>query len=567
MSTITPSAKPESDSSEEHDAASPYTVEQIPEELLYDAPDSGPRGARWWLFNFLVPLLILVSGGLGIVVFGKKDVPVKPEESQSYAAKLARLPEVQTLPVRSLAEIGGVLDLTVDGVVVPFREVQLAAEVAGRIVFKAPECRVGAFVQEGQLLYRIDPTDYQNDIDRLTKLREQEYQAIGELVQEMVNTERSIDLAKQDVEIQEDELRRLQSLDAGFASLADLDRSKKALLQAKNALLTFQNQLDLMKQRRARLEAAEQLVQTQLELAKTNLERAEIKSPISGVIAREQAELNSFVQRGTVIVSLEDTTKAEVIVNLRTDQLYWVRQQTRVAPSSQETHTESDAASYTLPATKATVEYQVAGRDDEFYRWTGVLDRYDGIGFDTTSRTVPVRITVDQPRRVDVYTREASRTVEQSGPSALVRGMFVRVYLHVTPQQDLVVLPAVALKPGNRIWKLTPNNEAIKAEATESGEAEGIPANFRVEDWAVGRLDVLDRVRPIELVRASKADFKDGELAVDGTGKAAYWVCEVTAGSLTPGDALVVSPLPTFDSQEEYYIRAPKSAATVSSGQ
>jgi multidrug efflux pump subunit AcrA (membrane-fusion protein) len=493
-------------------------------------------------------------------LFGKTDAPVKPAESQSYAARVERLPEVNTLPVRALAEAGGALDLQVDGVVVPFREVQLAAEVAGRIVYKAPECRVGAFVEAGQLLYRIDPTDYQNEIDRLTKLREQEYQAVGELVQEMVNTERSIDLAKQDVEIQEGELRRVQSLEAGFASLADLDRSKKALLQTKNTLQNWENQLDLMRQRRARLEAAEQLVQTQLQLARTNLERSEIKSPIAGVIASEQAELNSFVQRGTVIVSIEDTTKAEVVVNLRTDQLYWVREQSRDLQEADSEALQTDAASYSLPPTKATVEYQVAGRDDEYYRWSGLLERYDGIGFDTTSRTVPVRITVDHPRRIEVFTQNASRTVEAAGPSALVRGMFVRVYLHIQPQRQLLVLPAVALKPGNRIWKLSPGSEGLQDESSETegdagADAAGPASDFRLEDWMVGKLDVLDRVRPIELVRSTEVAFHDGELAVDGTGKAAYWICEVSAAALRPADRLIVSPLPTFDSQENYFVR------------
>ena len=53
------------------------------------------------------------------------------------------------------------MTLEADGVVVPFREIELAAEVAGRIVERDERCRAGNFVTQGTLLARIDPQDYQ----------------------------------------------------------------------------------------------------------------------------------------------------------------------------------------------------------------------------------------------------------------------------------------------------------------------------------------------------------------------------------------------------------------------
>ncbi len=518
----------------------------------------------WVSFNFLLPLGILLLGVGAFFMFGKQTAPVKPPENQSLAGRISRLPEVQTLPVRSLASVGGRLNLEVDGLVVPYREVQLAAEVAGRITLKDPMCEVGAYVREGQLLFRIDPTDYQNEIDRLTKQKEQEYQAVRELDQEMVNTQRLIELAKQDVELQNRELKRLTSLGAGIASQGELDKSKKALIQSENTRVNWENQLDLMRQRRTRLEAAEQFVETQLQSARTNLERAEIRSPIAGVIVREDAELNSFVQRGQVMVTLEDTTKAEVVVNLRTDQLFWVLDQDRNSADPVDLSTPNNALNYSLPSTDATIQYSVTGRDDEVYNWSGKLERYDGIGFDSTSRTVPVRILVENPRRYEIRSDSTDRSLASTGPSALVRGMFVRVVLHVQPKRSLLVLPAVTLKPGNLVWKFSPDPDALNdvpndAESPVPTIPDEVVAEEKTEfdpsKWTVGRLEVLSRVRPIESAQLVPGETGDGPLALDGTGKASYWICEVAGGELVAGDQLIVSPLPAFDSQAVFFVR------------
>ena len=247
------------------------------------APVPDVFGPRWLFFNVLLPLGILVLGGLLFFLLGTKSVPTKPAEDQRLAARTERLPSVDTLPVRSLEAVGGRLNLKVDGEVVPFREVQVATEVSGQVVYKDEVCQVGSFVSEGQLLFRIDATDYQNEVERLTKLKEQEYQAIREMEQELVNTKRLVDVATLELELQDKEVARLKSLPNGFASQSELDQAQRSRLQSMNNKVTLENQIDLMRQRRTRLEAAEQLAETQLQMARKNLERTEIRSPISGV--------------------------------------------------------------------------------------------------------------------------------------------------------------------------------------------------------------------------------------------------------------------------------------------
>lgn len=557
---------------------------------------AGPaRSRRWLVINVVIPLLIIAGGAAAILAFGQQTPPVKPPEDMSLAARVKRLPEADTLPVRSLDAVGGKLRLEVDGVVVPYREVQLATEVAGRVVYKDPACEVGSYVEEGQLLLRIDDTDYRKEVKRLKSRKEQEYQALRELDQEMANTERLLELAEQQVQLQEREIARLESLPSGVASLAEIDAAQRARLQAVNSRVTLENQLAAMRQRRGRLQAAEALAETQLEVAQINLERTEIRAPVSGVVFREDAELNSFVQRGQVVVTIEDTSKAEVVINLRPDQLYWVLDQAGAEDTASPAEVIADPTrGYSIPPTPAAVRYEVAGREEELYQWAGRLERYDGIGVDTTSRTVPVRVVVDQPRKREIVNSDGEKVDRRAGRLALVRGMFVSVILEIEPRRPLVVIPGVALKPGgngSRVWKFEPDRSVIEIEepAASDGVAESessaaqravtagpsstradadessaprdtdtdtgapptdsaAPAPFDPEVWTVGRIDVIDRVRPIESARLLAGQAFDGELAIDSTGKARYWICEVAGGQLEPGDRLVVSPLASFES-------------------
>src|SRR5690606_27304552 len=110
---------------------------------------------------------------------------------------------------------------------------------------------------------------------RLSRQKEQEYQSIRELDQELVNTQRLISLADQEIQLRDRELARLKALPAGFASQSEMDAASQSRLQSMNAKTTLDNQVAAMRQRRGRLEAAEALVETQLEMARTNLERTE----------------------------------------------------------------------------------------------------------------------------------------------------------------------------------------------------------------------------------------------------------------------------------------------------
>ncbi|WP_404306653.1 HlyD family secretion protein [Neorhodopirellula lusitana] len=558
----------------------------------------------WLLFNVVCPLILLALAGGVVYVLGSVESPARPPIDDTPVGRLFALPAVDVVPVQSLASTGQKLELTTDGTVVPFREIVLATEVAGQIVEKSPLCEAGKYVNQGDVLMVINPTDYRLEVKRLQRLQQQEYEALGEVDQEMANTDRSMELARADIELQRRELKRQETLPSQFASKGEIDQARRALLQAEQALLTLQNQLELSKKRRIRLQSAEQLAKMQLEAAQNNLDRTQIVAPMDGVIVSEQAELNTFVARGSPLVTMEDTSKVEVAASLRTDQLYWVLNQ-KLNELDSLTHADGNPVrGYNLPATPVKVQYLLSGRDDLAYQWQGELIGYDGIGLDEQTRTVPVRILVDDPqsftvlrngKAVNPETESATEVLRVAGPTTLVRGMFVNLRLELDPSVELVVLPGESLKPGNRIWQFIPDASVLDvslnvdtesltedskkdslgkstAQSTEPDDddavddeqaAAGLASEPTPEElaaleeesksalaeegfvpsaWVAGNLRIVQGIRPV--------DRYVGPLGSPDS-ESPSWICEVpksSSGSLGDGSYVIVSPLGSLSS-------------------
>jgi multidrug efflux pump subunit AcrA (membrane-fusion protein) len=346
----------------------------------------------------------------------------------------------------------GGLDIDVDGVVVPFREIDLSAEVSGRIAKRCELCRAGTYVTKGAALIEIDARDYEHEAERLRRELAQAAVSLDELDVEVTNAQSLLKLSKEQLALQRRELERQQSL-AGKRIVTDseLDAAKRNELSALNAAMTLSNELQLLGTRRNRLESAQALCQSQLAKAELDLKRTKVAAPIDGVIIREMVEEDSYVQKGTSLVKLEDTSAVEVKCSLRMEDLYWLWCQSPTAPEPGPTR------DYQLPPAPVTIIYELGGRR---YQWSGVLSRFDGIGVDERTRTVPCRVLVAKPREV-VVKDPGQGQPSPIGPPALVRGMFVTVHVHAQPRMSLFSIPQTAVQPGNTVWRVSDGKLSI----------------------------------------------------------------------------------------------------------
>ena len=491
------------------------------------------------LFGGLLPTLLVLAGVAVFIAMGSQQPKEIAIDGDDPASKMAKLSSVSVQAVKSYDGLES-LDVNITGTVVPYRQVTLGAEIAGRVQFKSEDCRIGRFVHKGDVLFNIDPTDFKLEVDRLAALRDSEYAQQKELDQELANAKKSLVLSEEDFALQEKELKRLESLPNGIASAAELDQSRRQRISSANQRLIIQNQMQMIETRRTRIQLGERLAATQLEQAKVNLDRTTVKSPISGVIITESVQEDSYVQKGATLCMIDDTERVEVSCNLRSDQLLLILDQSDAAKSTRPASRVVQSSSYELPKTPVTISYQVSSRDNTHFQWHGHLSRYEGIGIDTQTRTVPVRIAVDNPR--EVWQNGAIIKEEDiGGLPALVRGMFVDCSIRTKPNQALVLLPKLALKPGNQVWQFEQDDSLIlpsgktelllgKESVPSKQDDAAVKRNFDVNRWTAGRVRVLTEVKVISTIR------------LPSDPKQEYWIAE-SRPDLVPGTLTVVTPL------------------------
>jgi len=217
------------------------------------------------LKHILLPIFILAIGGGSLVVL--MAMKKEPEQNEKSLATLAPLVSTETI---DLSDSG--VTITVDGIVVPSREVKLAAEVFGKVLYTRDGCKVGNVVHKAtaqerevagteNLLIQIDPANYELEVKRLTQEHAQAQDVIDELEVEIDNAKAVIDLSHEEVRLQQSHLRRVEKLRAkNVVSDTDYEEAKRTELAARNALQKLTNEADLLKSRRQRMVHARDLV-------------------------------------------------------------------------------------------------------------------------------------------------------------------------------------------------------------------------------------------------------------------------------------------------------------------
>lgn len=376
--------------------------------------------------KYLISALLLAIG-IGIVV-----VMSMFRESNAKVESDALIPLVETSPVGNFQ---GHLDMVMSGTAVPYREIEVRAMVAGRIANKFPECEAGTFVTKGTPLIQIDPVDYDLEIKMAKAEILQAERTMMENDQDIRGAYESLEIAKNELDLQKNEFRRRQRLKNSL-SPTEMDAAKRSLLNSESQVTTRRNTYNSMMARKESLKASMELNQTRLEGAEMNRKRTIVAAQVDGVIVRESVEEESFVGVSNMLYVIEDTSRSEVVCNLTPGELAWLQQHAAEDVSS----SSHRGGAYDLPR----VAVDIYEQSNPSLVWSGVLERYDGIGRNLTTKSIPCRIVVEDP--IAETDDDVSR--------ALVRGMFVkcRILLSAARGLELAEIPLIAIRPGDYVW-------------------------------------------------------------------------------------------------------------------
>ncbi len=396
--------------------------------------ESPARSPLHTVVNLLVSGLVIAGCVFGYTFLGERERPVRGKPPKSDAAV------VKTEP---MIPYDDVFSLSANGVVVPFREIRLATEVAGRIVHQADNLRAGRLVAAGETLIELDVTQYELEVRRFVSQQSLESAELAATDISIENTTELLSLANEQLKLASKEKSRVDSLvQRQAASMSEVDATERAELITRAALLELENRKRELIAGRELIVQKQAATEVSLQRAQWDLDRTTIKSPIRGRVITSMVEEQSFLAAGTPFVTIEDTSVVEVRSNLTVDQMYRIWNAGMADSGGDVTAPTADDQ---VPPVPATIQYRLGTRT---YQWQAVLERIDGAGIDAATRTYPCLFRVNAPESVTRLTESAL----SDGPKRLMRGMFVTVILNTQSRRPLVRFSEMAVRPGNRVW-------------------------------------------------------------------------------------------------------------------
>ena len=420
--------------------------------------------------RFLAPLLIVGAGAHYAGFFSKSEVSdTEITEAQSeldtaekayqkarakYEALTANNPRpteaaVVLVETDVISEWQQPFTLETEGEAVRYRILTVPTQIGGRIAAKSDACRGGRFVKANTLLFEIDATDYQLDVDRLLAQKRQSEADLKAIDVDEQGTQTLLALAEEDYKLQRKQLERFKTLFSRKATTEnELEQVQRQELTARNNRQSLRNQLKVLAQKRVTLAAGCDLVDAQLRRAQADLERTKIVSPVDATVIDDIAEVGNYVKPGDPLVHLSDSSRMEVKLELRASELSWVWLAGRPGLSAAETVEQSaEQTLFEIPRMPCEIEFELQGAKAV---WNGVLSRYEGTGIDPNTRTFPCRVLVEKPREVTI--RDSGNLPTGVSPPSLLSGMFVTVRIPINSPVPILSVPATAVRPGGQLW-------------------------------------------------------------------------------------------------------------------
>lgn len=323
----------------------------------------------------VIVIALVLAGGL----MKMRKPPEKKDEQRPAVLITAEPIQTQDLVYRIQSQ----------GTVQPKLETSLSSEVNGRIVEVAANFVEGGFFNAGDLLIRVEPADY------LTNVKAAEAS--------LANVQSALEEEKARGRVAEEEWR---SFTDGKAPELGLRRPQLA-----GAL--------------ANVRSAE----AELERARRDLARTEIRAPYAGMVKSRLVNLGQFISRGTSVGMIYGTDVAEIRLPI----------------------TDNDSAFVQLPDFAADeIKPEVlltAVVGGEIMQWPAKLVRTEGV-LDERSRVIYAVAQVDDP-----YQRN------QTAKAPLRFGRFVQAEISGDATTDVVVVPRHLLQAQQQILVVDKDNQ------------------------------------------------------------------------------------------------------------
>ncbi len=336
--------------------------------------------------KIVVPIIIIVLGAVIMkTMIARRQAPVREVNEDPGILVEVLKAEKQNISIT----VRGT------GTVEASREVSIIPQVSGSVISVSPSLVVGGFFRKGETLFEIEDVDYRLAVEQA----------------ESAKAKAAYDLATMESQarIARTEWERLNS-DSGAPP---------------NPLVVYEPQL---KSARAAFASAN----AQLEQAKINLKRTNIKAPFNARIKSENVDPGQFVRSGSSVAVLSGTDSAEIAVPLSADEMRWLE-----IPGYGEQQNGAEAS----------VHIDIG---NEAYAWHGHVIRSSG-EVDSRTRMMDIIVEVKDPYGLDKK--------KNTGYVSLASGSFVEVHMMGKKLQGVYKIPRSAFRDNATVWIMDKDNK------------------------------------------------------------------------------------------------------------
>ena len=371
----------------------------------------------------LCALVVLALGAVGMkTLVGLREPPRR--QVVEHPGPLVRVMTVQPEDVSITVNGFGAVRAKHVWSVVP--------EVSGSVTRLSPNLRAGMHVRQGVVLFEIDARPYRLAVRRIgARIRQLEKDIIV-LVQQRQNHTDTLSLARKDLAIAEEDLRRDEELARrGTISTRERNHRRRIRNEVRQAVQNTEHLLALSGPQIKQAEAALAATRADLEMAELQLAKTRLLAPFDGQVMNSALDVGEFVTAGREVASLSGLEAVEIPIAVPLDELRWLPML-----SPEDASTAAPRSDRTLAA--ATVHWRSAERD---FTWRGKVARWEA-GLDSETRTVTLVVEVPEPWA----------SFRPGEHPALQPGMFCRVEIAARSISDAVAIPRTALHDGDAVF-------------------------------------------------------------------------------------------------------------------
>ncbi len=377
---------------------------------------SNKKPSKFRVFWLIPPIVI----GVAVFVFMKtgKQAPTKSDAGEP--TRVVRTLEIQRSNFTPIAEGFGVVQ--------PAQVWQAVSQVSGRIVATHERLRNGEIIQKGELLFQVDPVDYE-------LLLVQSDTQLAELDVQMNNTKASLKIEERNLALVTSEYERQKKLaKQGSISRSSVDSAQRTMLNSQAQVQNLKNTLSL-------IPTQKKLQKAKITQAQRDLSNTKVTAPFNLAVSGLAIEMDQFVSKGQVLLSGDSLDRVEIIAQVSLSSLKNLFIDRPQLPNNMKVLSSSikDIAGF-----KPEVVLDMG--NDNYARWDAEFVRFSD-AVDSETRTMGVVVAVDKP---------LSKTIPGIRPP-LSKGMFVEILISGHTQENTIAIPSSAIR-NNNIYVLSSDN-------------------------------------------------------------------------------------------------------------